>query len=908
MVTATRRVFVVLTILAGLAILWFHWGSGTSFVTAPDITWTNPSATTLNNLGPTGEAPARSYDCTPLSYRMIDDLSKTMHDGCFVTAAFGMLDPDRGVAIFNGTDEAEEIRYGGSTAALNVLPYSASVARFGGFPGQGAYMYLYTYFPSNITDSRDVFLHRYKDLAGTPNFTLPGPDGQPLAINPQAFAYSGRGQWLVTETPSHSLVRINLATFSVLPFGPTFSVPAQPYASHSASMAVTQDGRYAAAASTEFATFKVYDLKSCGVTSASDALAPQHCQSHDYWDYVRTQVTGTLKSITQVRFVSDNIISFTATTNLGAETYELSPDGSLHSLIPYLGLGDSFASGQGAWNYLPGTDTAVNHCHLSAHSYPLRLQADLFGGTGHSVACSGATTHDVGSVAANYTGQASDQRSAQEREADGSEVHLLHDFSPGYLAQQRFVESYQPGVITLQIGGNDIGFGAMLLSCMSPLTRAKTLSPNSCYSDYEDRLEVEQSINRAYPQLVALYKQLQRTAPQSHLYIIGYPHIIARNARCGLNVHVTAGDIEFARDATNYLNGVIQKAARAAGVTFVDVSNALAGHELCERSLPAVNGITAGNDALGMLGQESFHPNALGHELLEQAILTATKNFKNITTPVSLPSEPPPTTAATDPLLQAPRSGRTVRTVNRAVITSARRALKGSTVRVSASGAKHGLKPSSSFSVRLGSTTIGTVVSDAQGNIEATVTIPLDVGTGTQPITITGPGQNNDPITVVDDTYIDHSTSDVDGDGIANDDDTCPLIIDSGSDADTDELDDACDYDLAPPPTAGGTPTPAAPIPEQTISNQTVSLGGKYASPLRVVTLKKIQISNSAHRAKGSVLGVKQAGRPRVAVVGAGPAWNHGNLPVFWWYIWILVVALMLGIITLCQVLVRRFA
>ncbi len=875
----------------------------------------------------------RSYDCTPLSYRMIDDLSKTMHEGCFVTAAFGMLDPDRGVAIFNGTDEAEEIRYGGSTAALNVLPYSASVARFGGFPGQGAYMYLYTYFPSNITDSRDIFLHRYKDIAGTPNYTVPGPDGQPLAVNPQAFAYAARGQWLVTEAPGHSLVRINLATYSVLPFGGTYTVPAQPYASHSASMAITQDGRYAAAVSTEFTTFKVYDLKTCGVTSATDGLAPQNCQAHDYWNYVRSQVSGTLQSISQLRFVTDGVLSFTATTNLGTESYELSPDGTIGSLIPYLGLGDSFASGQGAWNYLPGTDTSVNHCHLSAHSYPLRLNADLFGSSGHSVACSGATTHDVGNMAAGYTGQASDQRSAAEREADGSEVSLLHDFSPGYLAQQQFVESYQPGFISLQIGGNDVGFGAMLLRCMSPRSSLKSPNPNNCYSDYEDRLEVEQSINRTYPQLVALYQQLRRASPRSRIYIIGYPQIIAGNASCGLNVHVTFGDIEFARDATNYLNSVLQKAAKAAGVTFVDISTALAGHELCGSSVPAVNGITAGNDALGLLGQESFHPNALGHELIAQAILLATKNFKTTAAPVPDPIEPSPSTTATDPLLQAPHSGRSVRTVTREKTTVTRHVAKGSSVTLKATGVTHGIKPNTAYTVKLGSVVIGTTTSDGQGNVQTTVTIPVNTSPGTQPISIEGPGQNNDPISVVDDTHIDDTPTDADGDGILNDQDSCPLVVNSGGDFDADGVDDACDYNLVPPtdpvlPSADPIADPGVPNVQPTATTSNIVAGSTLntstAASLALVNLtavvagsspslsvsptRKIAISQSAFRASRSVLGVRRVVGPQMAAPSATPTWPRPQLRVFWWYVWLLALIVLLMLVTGCRVVLHRLA
>lgn len=42
-------------------------------------------------------------------------------------------------------------------------------------------------------------------------------------------------------------------------------------------------------------------------------------------------------------------------------------------LTRYVAIGDSFLSGEGAYDYLPLTDTEGNRCHRSAHAYPKRL-------------------------------------------------------------------------------------------------------------------------------------------------------------------------------------------------------------------------------------------------------------------------------------------------------------------------------------------------------------------------------------------------------------------------------------------------------------------------------------------------------------------------------------------------------
>ena len=42
-------------------------------------------------------------------------------------------------------------------------------------------------------------------------------------------------------------------------------------------------------------------------------------------------------------------------------------------LTNYVALGDSYQSGEGAGDYLAGTDTDANKCHRSVHAYPQRL-------------------------------------------------------------------------------------------------------------------------------------------------------------------------------------------------------------------------------------------------------------------------------------------------------------------------------------------------------------------------------------------------------------------------------------------------------------------------------------------------------------------------------------------------------
>lgn len=724
--------FTVLLLVFALPVSGTPFGGG-------NAAWINPGDIALHNIGPVSSPEAtRAYDCSPLTYRQRYDRRKVMQSGCFIPTAFGLVDPAKSAVIFNGSDEADEIRYGGQQIGFSVIPFSGEIARFGGFPGIGSYLYFYSALPNNLEDGGDMFGPAYKEVSSVPNTVLRDGQGQPLAVNPGAFAYSARGQWLVTESPAHSLVRINLASMSILPFAQSFFNPDTPLVIHGASLAITEDGRFAAVASKERSTFKIYDLTTCKAVPTNDqlGLGPQECGAYDYWPFLSQNITGSLDRISRMRFIRNDLLSLNITSGSTTETYLMSSNGPITSLIPYLGLGDSYASGQGAWNYLIGTDTAVNHCHLSVHSYPLRLSGDLFGGSGHSVACSGARMQDIVNESPQYTGQGEDQRPAAARQADGSETHIIHDYTPGYLAQESFVTSYQPGVVTVQIGGNDVGFKDMILRC---------IGPGDCYKTYEDRLEVERAINRQYQHWVNLYRQLQRSSPTSKIFAIGYPQIVATFGQCGLNTPLSAGDINFARNITAYLNDVVQKAARAAGVFYIDISDSLSGFELCSNNLgqSAMNGITLGDDTLGVLGQESFHPTAFGHDLIEQTILRQTHNFAAARPPAA-PDEPVPSADINDPFLQAaPKSGRPIRTV----LPAAGFSVHSNSLQVSLNGVEIGLQPNSRYTVRVDGAVAGTVTTDGHSTINGN--LPLPIGPpDTRVIELEGSGPNGAPVTV----------------------------------------------------------------------------------------------------------------------------------------------------------------
>lgn len=770
-----------------------------------------------------------NLDCSLVTYRLV--AGSTMQTGCFTETAFGLLDSDTDTAIFNGTDEGLQLLPHTTHQVLAPWPKALDLVALDPIDTGGTLISLYKNPLAAAKDQRNLLAQlTAKQLTGPPDITLKDPSGKPLVINPQTMAFSDGGSWLVAETLGGSFVRINLATLAMTAFAPAYGSQGSPGLLKS-RVAVSEDGHFAAIANDDATAFKVYDLATCN--GVVNNLQPQDCQSYDYRSFAGQRIAG-LQSIRHMRFVNDSLLSFEAVAANPANSgiYELAPADSITSLTDYIGLGDSYTSGEGAFDYLADTDSGDNMCHLSRNSYPLLLTHDLFSSSGgHSVACSGAVINDIGSTSDNYRGQVRGVGNLQQLQQ--SHPLLLEtvetNFVPGYVAQQRFVKRWQPRFATVLVGGNDIGFGDLLQNCVEPHV-SRHISDNTCYNTYEDRLELMRLMDRTVPRWTALFVRLKHEAPDMQLYAIGYPQIAVDTGNCALNVQLNKSELGFAASIIDYLDQDIQKAAAAANIPYVDISQALAGHRLCETASynVAVNGLTAGTDAglLGakVFGKESYHPNALGQSLIEQAILKQTHNLAEVTAVGNVSGNNSPA------LLNAPKSGRTVNSLvpDNGLTTGVGK--RGLSTPVQASGTNDGLQPNTVYTVRLdgpAGSVLGALISDATGDINGSVTIPVSTIPGGHIIDVTGGNQSGEPVDVTQPIYVPYSDADSDGDGIDDITDSCPGAINSGQDSDRDGVDDVCDSLIGPPPTSSGS---SGNSEGQNGSSNTASLGTVVAS------------------------------------------------------------------------------
>lgn len=260
--------------------------------------------------------------------------------------------------------------------------------------------------------------------------------------------------------------------------------------------------------------------------------------------------------------------------------------GPAAAVDPLVALGDSFSSGEGAPPFQPGTaKPRVNTCHRSRVSWP-ELVADATGRPIESVACSGAKIEHI---------VRTDRMRVQE-ERQTSQITRLRRLTPG--------------VVTISIGGNDVGFAEVLRTCVTALRHCDDIYRK----DGKD--EIEDSISSLESRLPGTYRRVLAAASGARLVVMGYPLIFPTRPGLITCAWMAPDELRYLNAKSASLNAAIRRAAARAGVSYIDVSGVLEGHELSCRGGSWVN-------PLGFTPTKfpySFHPREKGYVALAEAV------------------------------------------------------------------------------------------------------------------------------------------------------------------------------------------------------------------------------------------------------------------------------------------------
>lgn len=648
----------------------------------------------------------------------------------------------------------------------------------------------------------------------TTDWTLKDDNNQPIMI--RQYAVSKNGHYMAIEV-ANGIIRFDTITRQFFKFttnAPAYGIGKDP----TLHMAISNDGQYVAVSGQNYGeNLDVYDLSSCAPPATQNSIdVATGCKGKRLTDFMKAELPN-FKGGFQLEFNAD------ATQLLmnaaGGRTLLQAPNTTPY-YISYLGLGDSFSSGEGAYSYLPGTDgdsqpgdgidTAKEKCHISSLAYPTIVSniAGLVYSDFKNIACSGATTVDITSRDSKYKGQQGRLNTDDTDLLESIKRSAVYNFTPGRTAQIEFVEKYKPSAITLTIGGNDIKFAGNLNTCV--------ISIDTCplASDPATKRGLFETIQRQFDNLVGLYKKLHDASPSTKIYVVGYPNFVGNATTCEINaLLIDPAEKMLVKEAVHYMNNVIDAAASKAGAYYVDIEDSLAGKELCSESPDkAFNGIMFGDDLYGAIGNESFHPNALGHSLMAQAITSKIGNIlthqpcpdaSQVLCPddtVNTPALPASVTSATKPIyIPTP-----TQFSNSSIITK-----EQSSISLDLSNLKPGQGIAfelHSDPVNLGSATVG-----PDGKLNVNLQIPSDIPAGFHTLHAYTTNLADEKVDLYQHLTILGVEGDRDEDGIADAEDPCPFVQPANNDKDFDGIDDACDGEITEPmdttpPTVAGEP------------------------------------------------------------------------------------------------------
>jgi lysophospholipase L1-like esterase len=233
------------------------------------------------------------------------------------------------------------------------------------------------------------------------------------------------------------------------------------------------------------------------------------------------------------------------------------PEGDLALASPhrYVALGDSFTAAP----LVPQTELETG-CFRSDGNYP-SLLADALGLRLTDVSCAGASTRHLV------------RRQSTVREATAPpQLRVLDD---------------RTDLVTLGIGGNDFGlFSGLVQACLQLRSSDPTGAPCATSSLGERLVSRIPSIGRNVERAL---ERIERRAPNARVILVGYPRIAPADGACPRELPFADGDVTFGDRVLRELDAALRGAADAAGVEYLDLYTASAGHDVCSPR-PWVNG------------------------------------------------------------------------------------------------------------------------------------------------------------------------------------------------------------------------------------------------------------------------------------------------------------------------------
>ena len=221
--------------------------------------------------------------------------------------------------------------------------------------------------------------------------------------------------------------------------------------------------------------------------------------------------------------------------------------------VNYVAMGDSYSSGLGAGNYSGGS------CDRSSHAYAQLWATANAPASFAFVACSGATTTDV-------------------------------------INNQLSALSSATTLVSITIGGNDVGFSNVMTTCVLGSTSTCVNTVNQAEAQARSQLPGA---------LSTLFGDISARAPNATVVVMGYPEFydLSRSPGC---IGLSTTDRTALDGGADVLDSVISGAVGSRpNFAYAEVRSGFTGHEICDSTswLHSVDWLNLG---------DSYHPTKAG--------------------------------------------------------------------------------------------------------------------------------------------------------------------------------------------------------------------------------------------------------------------------------------------------------
>jgi hypothetical protein len=254
------------------------------------------------------------------------------------------------------------------------------------------------------------------------------------------------------------------------------------------------------------------------------------------------------------------------------------------SAANWAGLGDSYAAGP----LIPNQQLNPLGCLRSDHNFA-HLAAAALGRSLADASCSGAKTDDM-TAPQNVT--------------------------PGPNPPQFNALTATTQIVTLQIGGNDIGFTSIIENCATVNPFAHPCRDRYVVNGHDTLAD---KIAATAPKVAAVLQGIHARSPQARVFVVNYAAILPETGiGCWPQVPIAFSDVPYLRSVEKNLNAMLAQQAAANGARIVDDYTASIGRDACKSPLTRwVEPLVPVNLAA------PFHPNARGEAGVAAVVVSA---------------------------------------------------------------------------------------------------------------------------------------------------------------------------------------------------------------------------------------------------------------------------------------------